>query len=99
MHWILYSEETDNDHYQQIADAIDKKIFEGMTFLNEQVYFRKDKKRILLILANRQQLMPSNRIGSDEEYPETQKNNVKNEANINNPVLRKKWNCKINHFR
>lgn len=32
MHWILYSEETDNDHYQQIADTMDKKIFEGMTF-------------------------------------------------------------------
>jgi len=54
-----------SDHYQQIADAVDKKIGRGMTFLEAEGYFRKDKKRVLLIVVSRQQLMPLNRIVSE----------------------------------
>uniref|UniRef100_UPI002A1869FE YitT family protein n=1 Tax=uncultured Trichococcus sp. TaxID=189665 RepID=UPI002A1869FE len=51
-----------SDRHQEIADAIDKKIGRGMTFLSGEGYYSKSQKKVILIVVNRQQLMPLNRI-------------------------------------
>ncbi|MFZ1667112.1 YitT family protein [uncultured Trichococcus sp.] len=51
-----------SERHQEIADAIDKKIGRGMTFLEGEGYYSKSQKKVILIVVNRQQLMPLNRI-------------------------------------
>jgi uncharacterized membrane-anchored protein YitT (DUF2179 family) len=51
-----------SEHHQEIAKAIDKKIGRGMTFLSGEGYYSKSPKKVILIVVNRQQLMPLNRI-------------------------------------
>lgn len=51
-----------SDHHEKIAESIDKKLGRGMTFLDGEGYYGKDKKKVIMVVVNRQQIMPLTRI-------------------------------------
>ena len=51
-----------SDHYEEIAREIDRVIGRGMTLFEASGYYRKDNKKVIMVVINRQQIMPLNKL-------------------------------------
>lgn len=51
-----------SDKHEIIAKEIDRTIGRSMTYFYAQGYFRQDDKKVIMVIINRQQMMPLNRL-------------------------------------
>lgn len=51
-----------SDKYEEIAQEVERVIGRGMTLFYARGYYRQDDKKVIMVIINRQQLMPLNKL-------------------------------------